>query len=181
MDGFSEKECLDSMVVLHDTREQQTIRAKKRYQAMGCVVRKATLSYGDYCFNFKLPDGTWLYDETKTIYPMVIVERKMSLDELAMCFCQSRKRFEAEMKRASEWNAVIYLLIENASWEKLLEGKYRSKLNPKAYEASMAAWTARYNLHVIFCKEETSGELIRESLFRELKEAIERGYFDSEP
>ena len=36
----------------------------------------------------------------------------------------------------------------------------------------------RYNMNVIFCKEETSGRLIKEILFRDLKERLERGEFD---
>ena len=68
--------------------------------------------------------------------------------------------------------------MENANWENLIAGKYRSKLNPKAFLASVAAWTIRYDLNLIFCKEETSGVLIREILYRDLKERIERGELD---
>ena len=180
MDVFEQKKCLESMIVLHDTREQQTQQARDRYSRMGCVVRKATLSFGDYTYNCILPSGQWLYDEGKTIPPTVVIERKMSLDELAMCFCQGRKRFEKEMQRATENGSIIYLLVENASWENLLNGRYRSMFKPRSYEASLTAWTARYHLHVIFCKAETSGELIRETLFRELNEAIERGELDEQ-
>ena len=42
----------------------------------------------------------------------------------------------------------------------LLNGKYRSKFNSNAFAASSIAWMVRYNMNVIFCKEETSGRLI---------------------
>ena len=107
----------------------------------------------------------------------VCIERKMNLDELAGCFTRERKRFEAEFKRAQENGAKIYLLVENATWENLLNGKYRSKFNAKAFEASIIAWTIRYNMQIIFCKDETSGELIKEILYRELKERLENGQY----
>ena len=33
-------------------------------------------------------------------------------------------------------------------------------------------------MNVVFCKEETSGRLIKEILYRDLKERLERGEFD---
>lgn len=66
---------------------------------------------------------------------------------------------------------------KNATWEKLMNGTYRSKFNSKAYLASMAAWIVRYDIKPIFCKEETSGRLIYEFLYRFLKEELESGKY----
>jgi hypothetical protein len=99
----------------------------------------------------------------------------MNLDELANCLGKQRDRFEREFIRAREAGAKVILLVENASWENLINGKYRSLMNPKAYLASIAAWTIRYDLGLIFCKEETSGVLIKELLYRDLKERLESG------
>lgn len=174
---FEQKEVLKSFEILVDTREQDTDRSKKRYQSFGVPFKKATLDYGDYTYNAELPGGK-LYDISKTISPICVVERKMNLDELAGCFTRSRQRFQKEFERASDNGSRIYLICENANWENLLNGKYRSKLNPNAFAASAAAWMIRYNMNVIFCKEETSGRLIKEILFRDLKERLERGEFD---
>ena len=178
MTVFEQKQVLESMVILTDTREQQTDRAARRYARFGCPHRRATLSYGDYAYNCQLLSGKWLYDENKTVSCRAVVERKMSLDELATCLGRERVRFEREFVRAQEAGARIFLLVENASWENLIAGKYRSRLNPKAFLASLAAWTIRYDLNLIFCKEETSGVLIKEILYRDLKERIERGELD---
>ena len=145
MDVFEQKKCLESMIVLHDTREQQTQQARDRYSRMGCVVRKATLSFRDYTYNCILPSGQWLYDEGKTILPTVVIERKMSLDELAMCFCQGRKRFEKEMQRAIENGSIIYLLVENASWENLLNGRYRSMLVSSHQMTTSISWNISHS------------------------------------
>ena len=70
-----------------------------------------------------------------------------------------------------ENGARIYLLVENATWEKLLAGKYRSQYNPAAFLASILAWQNRYDLQLIMCKEETTSTLIYEILKRDLKRA----------
>ena len=101
----------------------------------------------------------------------------MNLDELAQCFTRGRDRFRREFERARDRNCRIYLIVENASWENLLNGKYRTRFNANAFTASQVAWMIRYNTNVIFCKEQTSGRLIKEILYRDLKERLERGEF----
>lgn len=191
MNNFDIDSVLQSMVVLVDTREQPSARAEKRYQGFGVPYQRTTLNYGDYSYNAKLPDGTYIYSvekDNKAIRPCVVIERKMSLEELSGCFTlkadieskqlKVRNRFEKEFLRAKENGAKIYLLVENASWEKLITGKYDTKFNPTAFFASMTAWIARYNIVPIFCKQETSGKMIKEILYRELKERLERGDYD---
>ena len=178
MQTFDKIQMLESMVILTDTREQPTDRAAKRYEAFKFPHRKATLSYGDYAYNAQLPNGEWLYDESKTIEAGAVVERKMNLDELASCLTRFRERFEREFKRAWENGANIFLVVENANWEALLSGKYRSRFNPSAFFGSLTSWIVRYDIKVIFCKEELSGRLIREFLYRDLRDRIEKGEFD---
>lgn len=177
MNGHEQLEVLRSIEILVDTREQPTKRVMKRYERFGCPHVRCTLSYGDYSYNAVLPDGTSLYNTDDTITPACVIERKMSLDELAACFCKGRSRFTREFERAREHGARIYLIVENASWENLLNGRYRTKMDAKAFTASVLAFMVRYNMNIIFCKEETSGDLIKEILYRDLKERLERGEF----
>ena len=179
MNHFEIEDCLRSMVVMVDTREQDTKRARERYSRFPCAYVRQALAYGDYAYNFVLPDGKHFIEHSgHEVAAPLVIERKMDLDELAGCFTRSRKRFEAEFIRAKEKGARIYLLVENASWEKLLAGKYRSQYNPAAFLASILAWENRYDLHLILCKEESSPALIYEILKRDLKERLERGEFD---
>lgn len=177
MDIFDQKKVLESFEILVDTREQLSKRAEARYSSFGSPYKRATLNYGDYTYNATLPGGTNILDISDTIQPLCAVERKMDLDELAQCFTHSRARFEREFKRAKENGARIYLLVENANWENLINGKYRSRFNSKAFIASVIAWQIRYDLQLLFCKEETSGQLIKEILYRDLKERLENGEF----
>ena len=94
-----------------------------------------------------------------------------------MCFTRGRERFKKEFQRATEQNAKVYLLVENGSYEKIISHSYKSKYNPKAFLASLEAFQARYNMQVVFCLETTTPTLIKEILYRELKERLERGEF----
>ncbi len=162
------KFCLNTMTVIVDTREQPTNAYKKRIEDMAVPVIRRKLDYGDYSVMCTLPDSS-----EYTLENSVVVERKMSFDEICNCYCQSRKRFTKEFERAKNANAKVYLLIENATWENAYNGDYRSRMSPSALVASMTAWLARYNCQLIFCKPQTTGKLIKEILYRELKERLE--------
>lgn len=178
MTHFEEMQILESMEILVDTREQRTPKAEQRYNSFGVPYSRTTLSYGDYTANFSLLDGEKLYDISKTINPICIVERKMNLDELAQCFTHSRERFEKEFQRAIQNNCFIHLICEDGSYEKIEGHKYKSKFPPKSFLASITAWQRRYNIHFHFCSSLESGHLIKEFLYRDMKERIERGEFD---
>ena len=115
MEVFEQKNVLDSMEILIDTREQPSKRAERRYESFGVPYERATLSYGDYCYNAVLPNGEPLYDRNRTLTPLCVVERKMNLDELAQCLTRSRERFKREFERAQKQGARIFLVVENAS------------------------------------------------------------------
>lgn len=174
MDYFEQKEILDTFRIIIDTREQNTPRASERYKSFGVPVERAVLDYGDYCGLVTI-DGAPIYDTATRIRARCVVERKMSLDELAMCFTRDRDRFRKEFQRASDNNAKVYLLVENGSWEAILNHRYRSRLHPNAFMATLTAWTVRYNIVPIFCKAGTSGKLIKELLYRDIKEQVEQG------
>ena len=170
------KDILESFRILVDTREQATPKAQERYASFGVPYQRATLKYGDYCGMISLPGGD-LYDASVPISPCCIVERKMSLDECAMCFTRGRARFDREFQRARDAGAKIYLLIENGSWEAIMNHRYRSRFTPQAFMASLTAWTVRYDLVPVFCRSATSGALIKEILYRDMKERLQRGEY----
>lgn len=176
MDPFEVKETLSTFRIIADTREQNTPRASERFAAFGVPVQRATLFYTDYCGQVTLPGGD-LYDTAATIHPKCCIERKMSLDELAGCLTRGRDRFRREFERAKENGAKCYLLIENGSYEAIEKHRYRSKYNEKAFLASLIAWSIRYDLSVVFCKPAMTGPLIKEILYRDIKEKLENGAY----
>ncbi|MEG2843491.1 MAG: ERCC4 domain-containing protein [Ruthenibacterium sp.] len=160
-------ESLSSMVILVDTREQDTPRFRLRMQKIGVPYDRKKLDFGDYSAKFRLPCGDWF-----DLSAHVSVERKMNLDELCQCYTKGRARFEREFARAAYAGAKVYLMVEDGNWEKALSGDYRSHMAPKSLVASMTAWLARYNCQLLFCAPETSGILLKELLFREGKERL---------
>ena len=173
MTHFEVQAALENMVLLVDTREQPTPYFDRRMKETGMPYIRQKLDFGDYSIKCTLEDETEL-----DFSGSVSIERKMNFDELCQCYTSGRKRFENEFLRAKDKGAKIYLLVENGSWEKAIEGHYRSRMNPKAFVASLTAWLARYNCQLIFCQPETTGKLIREILYREVKERLEGREFD---
>lgn len=170
MNPFEVSRALKNLTLIVDTREQDTDRLRRRIRQTGLSFVRQKLDFGDYSAKTTLDNGTEF-----DISSSVSIERKMNLDELCNCYCKGRKRFTREFERAKLAGAKVYLLIENANWEKAYNGSYRSKMSPQALTASLFAWLARYNCQIIFCKEETSGKIIREILYREMKERLENG------
>ena len=158
---------LKTMVILVDTREQETTRSKARYAQFGCPYERTTIKTGDYSVKFQLPDGDW-YDMSGEIS----VERKMNLDEICMCFGEQRKRFIKEFERLKENNIRMWLLIENASFKKAYDGTYRSRYRPQSLVASLLAWQARYNCRMVMCDESVTGKLIHDILYYEGREIL---------
>lgn len=163
MDHFAVKRYLATMSVLCDTREQMTPRSSRRLKQIGVPIERVALSFGDYSARCDALD----------LRSSVAIERKMDLSELARCYCQDRKRFIREFERAKKAGAKLYLLVENGSLDEAYSGHYRARVHPSSLTASMLAWLARYDCQLLFCKEENSGQVIHDVLYRELKERLE--------
>jgi ERCC4-type nuclease len=185
MTGAEVTACLESMSVLVDTREQPSGRALRRYKRFGAPYRRQKLEFGDYTYNFVLPDGRELYTETDSVLPPVVVERKANLEELSGNLTEKqlpkhkaqgvRNRFEAELLHARQNGTSVYLLVEDASISNVLNHQYDTRLNETAFFHTLTAYMARYDLKLIFCQHDETGSIIKEILFRELKERLTRG------
>ena len=158
---------LATMEIIVDTREQNTDALKKRMEGFGCPSIRKKLDFGDYSFQFTLPDGT-----VQSGQGIAVIERKMSLSELASCFTSGRARYRREFERAVQAGTQIHTIIENASYEKLYSGNYRSKLNPRSFIRTYLSWAGRYGMQLHFCKAETTPKLIRDILYYSLREHL---------
>lgn len=168
MNHFEVDAALDTLEILVDTREQPTPALRKRLKQAGLPYTRKKLDFGDYSARCFLQDGGEL-----DLSGSLAIERKMNMDEICQCYTKGRDRFTREFERAKDAGAKIYLLIENGSWEKAIRGEYRSRMNAKAFFASLTAWLARYNCQIIFCQQEYTGSIIKEILYREMKEKLE--------
>ena len=159
---YTEKEkdeIISSMVVIIDTREQKVDHIKKYFEKskIPFVVKK--LDYGDYSFYIPANESLSI---PRDIYfdKEIIVERKASLEELSgNLVAADRARFEKELCLAPPHKV---LLIENASYGDMVQGKYRTQYSGKAYWASLHKLWHEYDIPFIFMPESKySGVFIR--------------------
>lgn len=172
MTGYEIKKTLESFQILVDNREQETKKLEGRVMDFGSPYHKVTLDYGDYACNVMMPDGKMLYDTSERVCPKTVIERKLDLDELAICLTRDRERFIREFERAKAHGAKIYLLVENGNYDSIINDQYKSWMKPKAYLGSLMAFMARYNLNIVFVNDYNSGILIKEILFHDLVEHL---------
>lgn len=165
---IEQEQALETLTILVDTREHETAEAVRRWSAFGKPWRKEKLDSGDYSAEIILPSG-------KTWRVPCVIERKMNLSEICGNFGTNRGRFIREFERIKESGLKCYLLIENDSWENAYAGRYNSLMKPQALISSLTAWSARYNAHIVFCKDRTTPKLIAEILYREAKEILKNG------
>ncbi len=168
MTHFELEQQLKSMIILVDTREQETPALRARLEGFNCPSERYKLDYGDYSLAYINTNGEKVYLSNK-----VAIERKMDLDELCNCFTQGRARFEREFQRALTDGAKIHLLVEDGNYEKMFNGGYRSRINPQSLIASYLAWSERYDLQLHFCRKETTPKLIYKILYYSLKHHLE--------
>lgn len=177
MDLFEVKNCLDSFRILVDTAEQPTDEYKRRCDSFGCPYIRQNLDFGDYTYDFMLPNGKWLHEGERAVKGDSVIERKMSLEELSGNLCQNWDRFCREFDRAAEHDSSVYLLVENATWMKIISGKYKTRFNSKAYLHRLLKLIGKYQIKPIFVSKELSGQMIYEILYREAKRRLELGEY----
>ena len=158
---------MKTLTCIIDNREQNTAKLRARIKKIELPIERGTLNVGDYTGKLFLLNG-------EQIMLPASVERKYAIDELCMCYCQQRGRFEREFERAKEANIRLWLLVEGATWENIYAGKYRSKMHYKSLVASILSYQARYDCRIVFCKEETTGRLVRDILHYEARALLER-------
>jgi len=127
------------MLILVDTREQRPYDFLS--QAGDIETAKATLPLGDYSL--------------EGFTHKVALERK-SLPDLVMCLGVERERFAREMLKASALES--FAVVIEATWQQLLDGKYRSNLNPASAVASIQAFMSRYRVPFFFTGTRENGE-----------------------
>ena len=112
---------LQTLFLIVDTREQPTESYYKRLDKVGLPYRRQKLDFGDYSCGFCPSEGLEMLLDKE-----IVVERKMSIDEICGNFTKGRDRFAREFERAAKSGAKVHLIVEGGSYEKIIGGKYRS-------------------------------------------------------
>lgn len=152
---YSDKEIEEIMkhiVILIDTREQCPDNHIKNYFDSHKVEYKdMALPAGDYSFMLKaIPELGIEHD--MYFYNDVVIERKHNLDELSSNFAQERARFNSEWSRMRANRK--YLLIENASYDDIVNHNYRTKYSEKSYLGSIHSFNSKYGVEIVFMPDQ---------------------------
>jgi ERCC4-type nuclease len=155
------KTLLKSLVILVDTREQANQHILDYFTKKKIPYLSKKLDYGDY--SAFIPANAEL-GILRDMYftDTVCIERKNSLDELSNNLTADRARFESELIRAN--GCKILLMIENSSYDDIVNHRYKSQYEPKSYIATLHTFSARYNLNVNFISSACAGNFVYYSL-----------------
>ena len=140
-----QKKLLSTMGILIDTREKSSHifdwLCKKN---INYKVQK--LDQGDY--SFYLPANKEL-DIDRDLYfdKEYAIERKGSLEELSTNMTKDRQRLKNEF---AQHKGKMILLIENANYEDICKGNYKSQYNNRSYLASLHSMSSEFNIPFIF-------------------------------
>lgn len=146
-----------------DTREQINPRYEARmesFKRMGFTPVRRKLFAGDYSAVAHTPNGD--VDYTRK----VVIERKMSMEELITCFSTDRDRFEDELERAYKCGCRLYVVTEGGSYADLAAGNYRNDFDAKLALATYHTFEQRYNTHFVFVPPGAFPLFVHETLRR---------------
>jgi ERCC4-type nuclease len=163
LSGKELDELLKTLTVICDTREQVNSNVTEYFASKKIPYESRKLDIGDYSAKIGI-DTTLECD--------VVGERKANIDELCGNMTADRDRFEREFLRAKAYGVKVYLIIENCSWSDIMLHNYRSKLTPKSLMATLLSWQVRFNVSVIFCKPQETGQIIYYTLYYAAREAL---------
>lgn len=163
------EELLKSIVILIDTREKENLHITDYFYNKGISYKTQKLDFGDYCF--MLPSNPSMgIMKNITFKNKLTFERKASLEELSNNLTHKRVEFENELIKASK--CKMYILIENSSYKDIVEHKYDTQYDAKAYIATLKTFETRYNLNVNFISSACSGNFIYHTCYYYLREYL---------
>jgi DNA excision repair protein ERCC-4 len=141
--------------IVVDTREQLPY-SFRGYEA---TITESALICGDYS----------LVDHENRI----AIERKYSIDELAMCLSRCRERFERELARAVDYS--LFAVVIEGRFEDLCAGRYRSRMSSKAALATICAFHVRYSVPFLFAGNRAAAERLTFELLAKYMRGNNRG------
>lgn len=120
------------------------------------------LDFGDY--SAFIPANSE-FGITRDIYfdKKIVIERKNSLEELSSTI-SSRDRFESELLRA-KGKKFILMVEESQGYEKIINHKYNTQYNEKAFLSTLFTFQHRYEMNINFIDKKYSGLFIYQQLY----------------
>lgn len=140
-------------IILRDTREKKPWE----FEDFDVHTRDETINTGDYTFGELCShDG-----DKNTYYPRYAVERKTGGDFVGS-ITKNRDRFEAEIKRASDWDSPLLVIVETPKEPSRYQDnifKYHEITRENAF-ATVDNWERQHNVSFRFSGNRERGEQI---------------------
>lgn len=174
---YTEKEIdaiLKTLVITIDSREVKNEHIKGYLDRKGIPYEIGKLDHGDYgCKIVANPE----FGIKRDIYLNSFVERKNGVDEIIGNLQKdTQNAFINELIRAQSSRFVIF--VEEPDFdEKVAEGLYRSRYNPKALKGRLESLKAKYNFEICPMSKEMIGHNIYHRFYYEMRHYLKRGAF----
>jgi ERCC4-type nuclease len=150
-----QKQVLESLTILLDTREKSNKHIVDWLNRKNKKYKQQKLDYGDY--SFFIPENTDLGIYRDLYFDgKVAIERKGCLDELAGNFTKDRARIEKEF---SLFKGNMKMIIENATYEDVKNGKYKSAYSPESFLGTLHSFNSKYGVDFVFMADNESTPL----------------------
>lgn len=146
------------MVIQVDSREQKYDHVTNYFDSQGIKWVKSKCVVGDY---------------VNLENPMVVIDRKKDLQEVAGNLCQQHERFVRELELAKELGYKMIVLVEESTINSLSQVpswyNWRKKKNPRAVSGKtlykiMSTMSEKYDITWEFTTKAKCGERIVELL-----------------
>jgi ERCC4-type nuclease len=103
---------------------------------------------------------------------LLMIERKDSIDELALSLTKGRARFEREWQRAQKH--LVRRLVVAGHRSDILHHNYRSKLRPYDFRQSLASWQLKYHFEIDWCANFAEAQIVIADLCRQFQRIMEQ-------
>ncbi|HEF1855796.1 TPA: ERCC4 domain-containing protein [Bacillus cereus] len=165
---------LKTLTIVIDTRENVNGHILDYLHQKDISIRNQKLDTGDY--GCMIPKNEEL-GIPRDIYLDSRVERKAHMDEITGNLQKdTQTAFENELIRSKD--IPFTLIVEDLhGYEKMLQGKYRSKYNPLALLGRLNTFKAKYNFEIVYVDKKFSGNWIYHHFYYQAKHYLRAGTF----
>ena len=154
------KELIDTIIILVDTREHLPNHITEAFDKYDVKWERRKLKSGDY--SAILPANSKFNLDEINLEDQLVIERKMSIDELARNISVNRDRFKREFNRT---DANVILLIENNTYMDIITHNYNSKLTSNQYMGLLHSLCDEFKIPFIF-KDKKESPLFIYNVFK---------------
>ena len=165
------REIIKNACIVVDTREQKCDHILKFFDDKKISYCREKLEYGDYTVKIDAPSVA------RDFYfgDILTIERKANLNELSGNLAHERERMIKEFSRV---RGQLILLIENATYDDIVNHNYTTQYEPKSFIATLKTFESRFGFSTHYQKDSKyTGHYIYQTLIYALRNKFKEGAF----